>query len=371
MTTSTEQQIELKNSDFYDIRKNESEPFLRIEAKQDKSIEKLNDWIANNSGYLRDRLKTDGGLYFTGFDVTEPVHFDTVAKAIDPGLCESHDFDDGARMWRTKHVYDASLSSIVKDKLPLSFHNEDAFVPYVPSTIMLCALRPAQYGGETILADGRKVFNDFPEDLKAKFKGRKIKSTFTTPDSTFLVNTRILKHEDEIQKLGQKYGASSIKRVGDFHTHFVFDVPAVVRHEKTDMPVWFSRAHMANCLSQVIDIWNAYRYRKNLKSYLESFYVMGKIVFQYLSSLPATQFKKNKNKDLFRDGCAFDDDSRITIRDQFKICRAYWKNAAILPLNAGDIIILDNLLVTHGRLPYKGSRHLLSCIGSQKMVEGY
>lgn len=355
----------------YKLINNEGEPFLRIEPIADKSVASLKKWIEANLNIMRNALSTAGGLLFQGFDVKDARDFETVVSAIEPDLCKSHDFDDGARMWETEHIYQASLTSITKDKVPLSFHNEDAFVPFVPRTLMLCALSPAKFGGESIFADGRKVFESLPQDLKDKFLNRKIRSTFTTPDSTFLINTRVLKHEGEIRKIGKKYGAIDVVRVGDFHTKFTFEVPPVIQHEKTEKPIWFSRAHQAIPLSCIGDLWYGYKYRKNILSTLEGTRLILKIILQHIWYSLKGLFGSSVKNGEYVNECTFDNGDKISLFDQLRICAAYWKNATIVPLNAGDFVILDNLLVTHGRLHYKGERRLLSCIGSQVMVEQY
>jgi hypothetical protein len=356
-----------KDSEFCQIIIDSKKPFIEIRPNNDNTVSSLEKWIQKNYAILRKRMCTDGGILFKGFDVKSPEDFEIVASSIEPNLCNTHDFDDGVRLWFTEHVYEASLSSIAQDNIPLSFHNEDAFVPYVPSTIMLCSLQASPFGGETLMADCRKVFASLPYKLQKKFLGRTIKNTFTMSDSIFLVNTRIQKNEEEIIKLAKKYGSKDVYRLGESNTRFTFEIPAIIKHESSDDPIWFSRAHQVETLSRIVDIWHSYKYRKNFFSIIEGFFVMAKTIIQhYWSKIQLLKVPHNK-----RNTCTFENGENISIIDQFKICSAYWKNAVIEPLEAGDIMILDNRLVTHGRLPYKGNRKLLSCIGNQVMVKEY
>ncbi len=357
----------IENPEFCQIIIEKHKPYLEIRPNKDKTVSSLQKWIEKNYDLLRNKMSTIGGILFKGFDIKSPEDFEIIAKSIEPNLCSSHDFDDGARLWFTKHIYEASLGSITQDPIPLSFHNEDAFVPFVPSTIMLCSIQAAPFGGETLLADCRKVFASLPENLKEKFLGRSLKNSFTMHDNTFLVNTRIPKNTKEIVKLAKKYGAKDTYRVGDFNTRFTFEIPMVIKHENSKQPVWFSRAHQAVTLSRIIDVWYSYKYRKSIFYMIEAFYLMTKVVIQHYWSHIKSANTSNEKKNI----CTFDNGEIIPISDQFSICSAYWKNAVIEPLQAGDIVILDNRLVTHGRLPYKGHRKLLSCIGSQIMVKNY
>jgi len=359
--------LKYKDPDFCDIFTYSDKPFLEIRARKNHSVGTLKAWIKKNEDILKIKLSTVGGLLFRGFDIDSPEKFEVIAKAIEPNLCKTHDFDDGARTWLTDYIYEASLGSIIKDQIPLSFHNEDAFVPYVPSTIMLCALEPSAYGGETLLADCRKVFQSFPKDLQEKFLGFSVKSSFSMEDSIFLVNTHLPKNVKAIQHLAQKYGATNVYRVGDFRTRFTFVIPTVIHHENTKEPIWFSRVHQAVTLSRIVDIWHSYKYRKSILSLLEGFMVMVKTIFNHYWLKLKSYKTPEDQKNLY----TFSNGTPIPLRDQFKICSSYWKNAVIEPLNAGDVIVLDNRLVTHGRLPYKGKRRLLSCIGNQIMVKNY
>lgn len=372
MNVCTKQkQINWIDEEKYSICANPSTSLVTIKPHAENSVEELVEWIKINKSTLRSKLNSVGGLYFHGFDVKTPEDFESIALTIEPELCQSHDFDDGARMWLTPFIYEASPATFGKDLVPLSFHNEDAFLSKVPHTLMLCALNPSPNGGETIIADCRKVFASLTSDLQNKYMQKTILSTFTTPDSVFLVNTRILKHHDEIQKLANNYGAISVERIGEHHTRFSFSIPPVIKHTHRPEPLWFGRAHQASVLTRLVDIWHAYRYPNRRVARPVSLFVAAKTIYFWLSlKLKSIRGKLTKSN-MYSNDCRFDDSTAIPLKDQFTICHAYWKNASVIPLKAGDVIILDNLLMTHGRLPYKGKRELLSCMGRQKFVERY
>ncbi len=352
---------------FYRIEKNSDKPFIVIFPKQDDTVKTLQKWLYKNLSFIRNHITTTGGILLKGFAIESAEDFDLIAKIVEPKLCRTHDFDDSARMWFTENIYEAFPSSIKGDPFPVDYHNEDGFMPYVPSIIMLCSMKPADFGGESIFSDCRKVFACLPKNLQRKLMTKNIKNSFTFPDSVFLVNTRIPKNTKEIVKLAKKYGASDVHRVGDFSTRFTFEIPAVIKCDTSEEPVLFSRAHQADFLSNIVDIWYSYRYRNNILSTLKSYYLIAKLTIKYIKHCLRLLLISDKNRVVY----SYDDGKKISIYDQIRIRNAHWKNSNIVHLEKGDIIILDNRLVTHGRLPYKGKRELLSCIGAQQMVQKY
>ena len=41
----------------------------------------------------------------------------------------------------------------------------------------------------------------------------------------------------------------------------------------------------------------------------------------------------------------------------------YWKTAKMLPWHAGDIMMLDNMLTAHARMPFTGPRKIVVAMG--------
>ena len=68
-------------------------------------------------------------------------------------------------------------------------------------------------------------------------------------------------------------------------------------------------------------------------------------------------------------GLRLDDGSQLSLKDQLLITKAFWKNAVVLPWQKGDILILDNRLVAHGRMPHEGQRKVLFCMNLPSFID--
>jgi hypothetical protein len=58
----------------------------------------------------------------------------------------------------------------------------------------------------------------------------------------------------------------------------------------------------------------------------------------------------------------FADGEPIPYRDLFRITTEFWRHAAIISWRAGDVLVLDNRSVAHGRMPFRGKREILGCV---------
>lgn len=345
---------------YIKILNSESTLPLIIEASQKVSVDDLEKWIKNNRKYIHEKLNSIGGILFRGFDIKTAHDFEKIAKLIDKNLCTSHPFDGGARMWLTKYIYEADITEYTSAPLPVPFHNEDSYIPYLPSTLMFCCIKPAEFGGESIISDCRKVFSSLPLNLQKKYSAKTIKMTFAHSDSLFLVNSCIPKNEEEIKKFAKKYGASNCKRIGEDETEFTFDVPAVIKTKNHKQTSYIGRVHFADYLTFALDIFLSYRSRKKFSHRVMMCWLIIQCIAKHFRDVGASYFKANKR----RHWCTFGNNEPIPLSDQIKITFAFWRNSVTFPLESSDILVLNNLLISHGRLPYKGKRIILSCIGS-------
>lgn len=59
--------------------------------------------------------------------------------------------------------------------------------------------------------------------------------------------------------------------------------------------------------------------------------------------------------------CTYGDGSPITDHNMDRVRHAIWRNLVVFRWQAGDVVILDNQALSHGRLPYREPRQVVVC----------
>lgn len=345
------------------IKKSSQHFLLEVTPLQDNSPEYLQAWIRANHQLVKDKIALHGGLLFKGFAVKSASDFEKIALSIDADLSDKHVFDGAVGTKRTKFVSDVASPEIKKILTPLSLHNEDSFVSETPKKIMFCSLKSATWGGESLIADCRKVYQSLPQRIQNKYRGQELKSTLILEDRLFLANSQIPKNIQYITDFAKKHGAKTVKRISDDMTEFSFAIPAVIISKTSKEIIWFNTLHQAVFYNNCIDIWMAYKLRGGLSNRINSLF----LIFSSLLQDFLVYIRSGKNPLKMHD-CKLLNGQKITAPDRIQMGLAFWKNTSVISLNDGDFFVLDNRLTAHGRMPYKGRRVMVSAMTKPKVT---
>jgi len=214
----------------------------------------------------------------------------------------------------------------------LLWHNENSFNHDWPTKILFFCARPADQGGETPIADSRKVFQLIDPHLREQFMQKGIMYVRTYGEKLGLSWQTVFQTKD-------KSAVESLCRQSEIEFEWKDDDrlrtrqvrPAVLKHPRTTDWLWWNQAvhwHPA-CLDQVT--------RDILRS----------------------QFTE---EDLPRN-CYYGDGSSIDDSVMEAICQAYQSAEVSFPWQTGDILVLDNMLTAHARNPYTGPRKIYVSMG--------
>ena len=289
-------------------------------------------WFAAELPDVEGVLSTVGAILFRGFAVTTSVEF---ARFVEPIPVADFSYAGGGTPRGTVvgKVYEATQLPPVQ-RLPL--HQEMSYLPNYPSKLAFYCAVPAETGGETILGDIRRISKDLPPEVVERMHrvGIRYSRNFRHPDSTFGNERLDNRHKTWVQGFMTEDPAEVNRSAaemglevewlkdGSVTTHF--RTPGFARHPVTGEEVWFSIMGVVS-----------YDFDEELRRLIKEHY--GPDVPQYADTT-------------WGDGSPFSDEDRAAIT------AAYDKNVVAERWTRGDVLLVDNMYVCHGRNPYTGKR---------------
>src|SRR5262249_42669597 len=207
-------------------------------------------------------------------------------------------------------------------------HNEQSYAKVLPMKLYLGCLIPAEQGGQTPIADTRKIFQSISPKVRERFLEKKWMYVRNFGDGFGLSWQTAFQTTEkaEVEEYCRQAGIDCEWKDGNrLRTRQVR--PAVAEHPRTGERIWFNHAtffHVSTLSSPVRD------------ALLAEFKV---------EDLP--------NNTYYGDGSEIE----AAVLDELRA--AYLENSKTFEWNRGDVIILDNMLTTHGRRSFTGERKII------------
>ena len=301
---------------------------LVIQPKMDSV--NLFDWTKNNLEFIESHLLKHGGILFRGFGMKSQADFEQFLTALSLDLL---DYMESAtpRTELSKKVY---TSTEFPPDQTIALHNELSYVTTWPMKILFFCLKPAEQGGETPIADVRKVYKRIEKKSLKRFaeKGwmlvRNFGDGFGLPWQTSFHTTDKASTETYFRNALIEF---EWKDKNHLRTRQVR--PAVAKHPNTGEAVWFN--HIA--------FWHVSSLCPEIRE-------------TFLAKFKTEDFPYNT---YYGDGSPIEDSVVAFLR------KAYRGETVVFPWQAGDILLLDNMLVAHGRNPFTGTRRVLAAMGEK------
>jgi alpha-ketoglutarate-dependent taurine dioxygenase len=330
---------------------------LVIEPEGTAELPPVLEWVEANAGLLNEKLCLHGGLLFRGFKVTSIEDFEWLALKIDPALRDANPLDDGLRAHVSRFVFGATHYSPLHT---LPFHNEDSYLPKNPARIMFCCLKAPVSGGETLIVDCRSVYKDLSRDIVERFREKTLPMMRRF---NFDMLSRNMRTSDKqaIEATCQELGADNISWSERGDLILRCKLPVVIYHEQTGEPIWFNRLLVANPWSFIIQACFSTLKTRNLRLKARAACLLPAYLL-YFAPLLVRQSLSGKGQEGEDEQAEATRPPQVPFKTTYNLARAYWKNAVVFTWKEGDVLVLDNRLVAHGRMPFRGERSILTCV---------
>ena len=141
-------------------------------AERDFSLESLVSLCSDNQDFLQNKLLRRGALLFRGFAIETPADFEKFVRAFSGKDLLNYVGGASPRIELGGGVY---TSTEYPAQYALSLHNELSYSHRFPSHLYFCCLQPSETGGETPIADSRRILKNIKAALVDKFKTKQIR----------------------------------------------------------------------------------------------------------------------------------------------------------------------------------------------------
>ncbi len=301
-----------------------------IEAGSNGSAADANTLTAlykENEKFIDQQLLEHGAILFRGFGINTPGTFARFTRSVTPRLLESME----ENVPRTKLTSGVYTSTEYPPEYTLSMHSEYSYSNRWPGKLFFCCVTAAQQGGETPIADNREILKVLDAGIIEEFNQRKIKYLRNLHNGQGFGLSWQTAFQTTEKKVVEEYCASKAVdcewRQNDW-LRLGQTLPGIITHSRTGEQVWFNQAPQFHPSDYPPEIYKS------------------------LLNVCKTEEELPQNV-CFGDGTPMQDQVLGMIRETMH------KKAVRFPWQEGDVIMLDNVLMCHGRMPFAGPRKIL------------
>lgn len=295
---------------------------LRLIPK-DENLD-IDSWVIENKEHLIGLLEKYGGILFRDFQLNDVPSF---YKMIDLMGLSLLDYKE-----RSSPRHEVSPKVYTSTDHPsdqvINMHNENSYSRKWPLKLLFYCETPSETGGETPIADSRKVLAALRKETRDKFIEKGIKYVRNLGSNLGLDWRQVFMTEDKaVIEAHCKENHMNFEWTDDDRLRLEYIGPAVRKHPVTQELSWFNHGYFFNILSMDPDFLE------------EILLVMSKEDFPFLS--------------FYGDGTEIEPEVINEIKSVYQQLNVEFK------WQKGDLLLLDNMLMAHGRNPYAGARKIL------------
>lgn len=301
-----------------------SEHSLPLIIEPDSAGANLANWISANREELHTRLLKHGGILFRHFAIESTEEFERVIETVSGRLLD-YTYRSTPRTVVSGKVY-TSTEYPPHQTIPL--HNENSYTHDWPMKIWFFSRVCATTGGETPIADSRRVYQRIPSQVRARFERTGVMYVRNYGSGFDLPWQEVFQTSDKADVEKFCIGAGmQFEWLADDRLRTRQVCQAVASHPITGEMVWFNQAHLFHLSRLPEEVREAM-----LTIFAED-------------DLPRNVY--------------YADGSPIDAADLDLICEAYEHEKVVFPWETGDVLLLDNMLTAHARKPFTGKRQVV------------
>lgn len=284
----------------------------------------LPEWLAAHRDECAAHLRVHGALLFRGFQPPSIEEFETLLREFSGDLLH-YTYGSTPRALVSGHVY---TSTEYPPELRIPLHNEMCYARQWPMQLALMCVIPAATGGETPIADSRRIHARMPEAIRARFAelGVMYVRNYGAGLDVSWQNSFRTESRREVEDFCRTAGIEW-EWLGEDGLRTRQVCQGVARHPATGETVWFNQAHLFHVSN--LDPQTRALLTDNVS----------------LEHLPRNA--------LYGDGSVIDDADLDTVR------RVLDEETVRFPWQRGDVLLLDNMLAAHAREAFTGARRVV------------
>eukprot|EP00117_Sycon_ciliatum_P017221 scpid42881/ scgid16311/ Clavaminate synthase-like protein At3g21360 len=331
---------------------------LTITPKGECSAEFLASWAHENESWLKQKTTEHGAIRFRGFAVTSAVEFEKAILNLDVEMSNKYR-GTSPRVLEPGTTYIFSASE-VPPFLPIPQHIEMSFLPSPPHWIFFCCLNaPTSKGGETSLCDFRRVYDDLNPEFKQRLYEKKVRyvRNYRQKSQTMDIDLSMLKGWEDLFETTDKAAVEDDARQDELTVDWkenddlrLTNVTEPYQvHPETGDKVWFNHMQLFHQKLLARELMHSARRTGNLLRWL----------FAWLLLLLSHIILFVRGSENLGMHTMYGDGTEVSRQDCDHLQETVWKHTKYDRWQLGDILMIDNLAISHGRQPFTGKRKIV------------
>lgn len=286
------------------------------------------NWYKLNAGAIDRELTETGAILFRGLPITSLEVFSEIVGSISDKFLR---YVDGFSP-RTKLTSNVYTSTEYDADFYITLHSELSYSAKWPSRIFFSCIIPAETGGETPIADCRRIVREMRPELLEELERKGVRyirnlhgggGVGPSWQETYETDSR-----EEVERFCRESNIEFYWKE-DGGIKLVQNKPATILHPITGERVWFNQ----------VDQFHPSQFNQDIYETLMLMYDGDEEKLPMFGS--------------------YGDGSKISLDAVQEIRRTVDGARVLTPWQQGDLLLVDNVLVCHGRMPYTGSRKVL------------